>query len=96
MKIKNRVLITKKYLNEIKACRSGVDYWLDLSKERKSLKWLVQHAIESESINVKHDCFWLLAECLSCKNKLILGVYCAEDVLCIDEESYPDYTSCFD
>ena len=80
--------ITKKWLNEVNACQEGVDWFLD-QNESDPVK-LLRMAINSGELEVLDYAIWGITRLLTKKNNIRFAIYCAEKVIHIFENSYPE------
>ena len=77
--------ITKKFLKEKNACRSGYEWWVSNCEglsNQDQIKKLAEHRNDWAN--------WLLVRVLPYKQRVMYAVFAAEQVIDIYEKKYPD------
>jgi len=77
--------ITKEFLKEENACRSGYEWWLSNCEglsNQDQIKKLAEHRNDWAN--------WLLVRVLPYKQRIMYAVFAAEQVIDIYEKKYPD------
>jgi len=79
------MLITKQWLKEKSACKTGVD-WFTAQKESSGIK-VVKKLVKEKKLDWAN---WLIVRIMDYKQRVQYAVFAAEQVIHIYEKKYPD------